>query len=642
MTFPSGGYTSVAAAQSDGLQHYWSLDEASGTTAADEVGGVDITVTGDSGDDSIQAGLLSNCRDITNNGQGGNAVLPVPSGVDSNGAGWAVSVWFWLPSGHTYNGYDTLLDLSNYSYGGIKVFTNSNGTLQVDNETTYDSFSVGAGTLNAWNHLLVSQTWDGQYSAWLNGVDQSAPSGTASDIDSSVGTLHLGSEDGSSKHWPGKIDEVGIFYREATATDATNIYNSGAGVRLVQVGSDIEGFVVEGLGVDGTLLELLPETVTELFGLSETALTASINEDAEASLAFSDSQMVEATLSIANVLELIGAVEHEWAETVVEALEVLVSHSTPLDATQPLADTLALASRLSAAFTSLISEDAAFSLSEALAITAQVADSLAISGVHGSEASAVALVAAALAFADATESGDDVEVDEVLELAHAYAHVLSANTSLDEGLGVNGTLFIFASLSSDVEEGVTAGDAISLSQVLQALVSEEPAFSSAVSLGDAVYGAWVMNAKNLSGTTRYTNYAYNSFATMGGTVLGAKDDGIYSLEASTEDGENIDALVRTGLSDFRKSQKKSIPELFLGTTGGGKLVLKAVTSDGSTKTEAWYEVRASDTRVDGNARAKIGRGLRGAYWQFELLSVDGSELNIDNIEFTPALLQRRL
>ena len=124
-------------------------------------------------------------------------------------------------------------------------------------------------------------------------------------------------------------------------------------------------------------------------------------------------------------------------------------------------------------------------------------------------------------------------------------------------------------------------------------------------------------------------------------MSGAADDGIYELVGDDDDGTSIDTLIRTGLSRFGSAQKKGFTEAYVGCTSTGNLVLKAICGDGETRTEAWYELTPV-TYQDGYVRTKIGRGLRGVYWQFELINRSGSDFDLDTLTLRPLDLSRRL
>ena len=150
------------------------------------------------------------------------------------------------------------------------------------------------------------------------------------------------------------------------------------------------------------------------------------------------------------------------------------------------------------------------------------------------------------------------------------------------------------------------------------------------------WGSWVVNYET-NAHWRYENFQFNSFATFNGITYGCKDDGIYALNGSTDNGTAIDAKVTTAVTDFDNSQKKHMLKSYLGVKSDGDLLLKILAEGGNVY---YYGVDKTRTSI-GGTRVNIGRGLASRYWQFELLNVDGADFELDAIEFFPVITSRR-
>jgi hypothetical protein len=150
------------------------------------------------------------------------------------------------------------------------------------------------------------------------------------------------------------------------------------------------------------------------------------------------------------------------------------------------------------------------------------------------------------------------------------------------------------------------------------------------------WASWVVNYET-DAHWRYENFEYNSFATFNGKTYGCKADGVYELSGDTDAGTAIDAKITTPVSDFDNSFKKRMLKAYLGVKSDGDMVLKVLAEGGNV-----YYYGVDNTRSSvGGARVNIGRGLTSRYWQFELMNSEGSDFELDAIEFFPVITSRR-
>jgi hypothetical protein len=150
------------------------------------------------------------------------------------------------------------------------------------------------------------------------------------------------------------------------------------------------------------------------------------------------------------------------------------------------------------------------------------------------------------------------------------------------------------------------------------------------------WASWVVNYET-DAHWRYDNFEYNSFATFNGKTFGCKDNGVYELSGATDAGTAIDAKITTPVSDFDNSAKKRMLKAYLGVKSDGDMVLKVLAEGGNV-----YYYGVDNTRSSvGGARVNIGRGLTSRYWQFELMNSEGSDFELDAIEFFPVITSRR-
>jgi len=150
-------------------------------------------------------------------------------------------------------------------------------------------------------------------------------------------------------------------------------------------------------------------------------------------------------------------------------------------------------------------------------------------------------------------------------------------------------------------------------------------------------GTSVMRGENFAMTT-YSNFAFNSFAAIGGRYFGASPGGIYELVGQTDAGAPIAASVKLGISDFGSPFEKGLERLYVGYRADAALQL-TVWADNAQVAYA-LPVTNPAAPVHGS-RVKIGKGTHARYWQFGLTNVSGGDFELDVLEVHPMPRQRR-
>lgn len=174
--------------------------------------------------------------------------------------------------------------------------------------------------------------------------------------------------------------------------------------------------------------------------------------------------------------------------------------------------------------------------------------------------------------------------------------------------------------------------AATLNAVMRSLVM----MSFGVPVFDDVNQAWVVNA-NTGASSRYEDFAFNSYGKIGKSYYGCKSNGLHLLEGETDNTLPIRASVDFGNSNFGTSLLKSCTNAYLGLSAGGKLFLK-VTVEGK---EYIYAARDGSEQMQ-TQRVDLGRGLRANYLHFELYNNDGCDFELDSVEFSVVPLSRRI
>ena len=205
--------------------------------------------------------------------------------------------------------------------------------------------------------------------------------------------------------------------------------------------------------------------------------------------------------------------------------------------------------------------------------------------------------------------------------------------SLIDGVGVGATL------NRGLLLRVTASDELEIGHTDALKMLFKPTLADAFEIVSAYLDpegltTWAVNLSH-GGVTEYTNYNFNSFATMGSKYIAADADGLYELVGDDDDGDDIVARLKSGLLQFGRSNYSSFKGIYLGVRGGGDFVLRLVTGDGRSYT---YSVEA---RTMETTKVNVGKGLRARYFSFELIST-GQDFDLDSIEFIPLVAKRRV
>lgn len=226
------------------------------------------------------------------------------------------------------------------------------------------------------------------------------------------------------------------------------------------------------------------------------------------------------------------------------------------------------------------------------------------------------------------------EVAEQLSLSETLVSKALRPAFASDGVGVSDAPASSIVVRVDLADGVDITSADALRMIYNDEIVEGVAFNAAfLSVGDS-FTTWALNTRTTA-ITEYQNYAFNSFAQLGGRYIGASAQGLYELTGDDDAGEQIIASLKTGIAQLGGSRYTSFRAAYLGVRGAGDYVLKLDTGDGKYYT---YSVTANDMET---TKINLGKGLRARYFSFELISA-GQDFDLDSLEFVPIVSQRRV
>lgn len=184
------------------------------------------------------------------------------------------------------------------------------------------------------------------------------------------------------------------------------------------------------------------------------------------------------------------------------------------------------------------------------------------------------------------------------------------------------------------------GDSQVLRGIYNGTLQDRVFISGGMVAPNGEFTTWVINTRT-NAVTEYENYVFNSFAQSGHRFLGATNDGLYVLDGEVDDGEAIQARMRSGIMQLAGTKFTSFKGVYLGlrTNGDGRdFILKLIYGDGKDAKETCYKVVAKNLKT---AKVNLGKGIRARYISWELESL-GPDFDFDGIEFVPISSQRRV
>ena len=182
----------------------------------------------------------------------------------------------------------------------------------------------------------------------------------------------------------------------------------------------------------------------------------------------------------------------------------------------------------------------------------------------------------------------------------------------------------------------TLGSDLAVQQVLSAVMLSLATSGDVLAVPDVDNETWIVNLDS-GGSTTYSNYAYNSFAFIGGKYYGAGPAGIFELQGDTDAGEPIRASLSLGKLDFGTATRKTVSECYVGMSGKGNLFVKVI-AEGNAYI---YKTRSYSDNLE-QQRVKFGKGLKANYVELEIYNEEGADFEVDTVQFNVADLSRKI
>ena len=654
---------------------YWRLGETSGTNAVDVIGTNDGTYT--------NTPTLGVAGAITNDTDTAVTLASASSEYVTMGdvldfertATFSISAWF--KTNTAANQAIVSKEEGTPAYAGYDLRVNSTGgiTFNVSGDATGNilTMSTTANTFadDTWHFVMA--TYDGSSSPsgvtiYVDGASEvlSTDVDTLSATTLNAAALSIGRRSDASLYFDGELDEVAVYARELTAPEICEIYFAslltyttvGGGAAQYSevvsetpsigslVGATADHAVTDASDFTQVIISHWGRTVSESFNWEVgigiiTTITESTNFAPSADAV---------RYMIGSAVEAVQFALTENIETAKGVLEALATNDVLAASTilqGNLSETLSYADVIRLTWDQLETETV--NVTDSNTVYAQKAAALAelfvSAGIVSTIHKAAGIIAEAIILQDLVERFFELSVVDTVHLTDAEATLYRAVAANIEAAAMADSLTGTRRLSLLVSDALTGGDTDILNVICRTLAEDDVIFGGAISLPDGVFSAIVLNTESM-GISEYSNYPFNSFGKLENDYLGASDTDIYKLTGDDDAGTDIDAVIRTGMTNFGTNVFKRVPRAYLGYTSDGGLIMKTISTSGGTKTERWYELtpRTGDhaSAAPTAARIKLGRGIKATYWQFELINKLGSDFDIDMLQLYPMILSRRV
>jgi len=150
------------------------------------------------------------------------------------------------------------------------------------------------------------------------------------------------------------------------------------------------------------------------------------------------------------------------------------------------------------------------------------------------------------------------------------------------------------------------------------------------------YNTYLLSPETMTVST-YSNYNFDNSTKFNDKYLFSNSTGLYQYGGSTDNGDAIRAMIQTAALDFGTSNKKQVPNIYIGVANSDAVIIKVSVDDIGI---FYYQLNkfTDDLKTQ---RIPIGKGLLGRYFQFEIVS-DATQFDLESLEFVPLEVKRKI
>lgn len=243
------------------------------------------------------------------------------------------------------------------------------------------------------------------------------------------------------------------------------------------------------------------------------------------------------------------------------------------------------------------------------------ADTLAISDAAGAILSLHTAAGDGMTFADAAGSMQLASASDSMTLADALGSTSYRPIVLTDSIAFSDaiTTILFAAAFDSMTLADTASAILSLrAATSDTLVFSDSASDSATNLQRVV----VINLDTGAVSEYVLPVEVTGMAQRNGVLYLTTSDGLFALDAATDDGDNITWHWRTGLTHLGSDQVKRPIDLNILGRVEGTATAEVVTIQEGTKRIDYYPLPDMTRNAHRDAIVKPGKGLNSVYWSF--------------------------
>lgn len=188
----------------------------------------------------------------------------------------------------------------------------------------------------------------------------------------------------------------------------------------------------------------------------------------------------------------------------------------------------------------------------------------------------------------------------------------------------------------DVSLPALSGQMTSVHSILAALSVALPSLQSLLFSPPSAYETFCMNLVKTTLLSKFTNFSFNSFATINNRPVAFSSSGLFALEGDSDNGSIIPAVVATPALDFGSYLMKKVYGTRIGGRVKGRLTLTV--SDGVSSWPTTLDFGSIQSLQ--NKMGYYTHYTRGKYLTLTLTNPDGSQFLLNDISLYLQLLER--
>jgi len=238
---------------------------------------------------------------------------------------------------------------------------------------------------------------------------------------------------------------------------------------------------------------------------------------------------------------------------------------------------------------------------------------------------------------DTLNYGVSKTITEIVALSDLVSSTLKAVNTIvstilcSESVDIHSSIFLFNS------EELSILDITENKVLFNSLLKDDLIISVGGIEGGEDYISYLLSPETFSIST-YSNYDFYGSAKIDGKYLFINKNGLFKYGGDTDDGEDIISRIKTAAMSFGTSNLKQLPNFYMGLSNSNKIVLK-VSVDG--KADIFYKLNKTSENLE-TQKIAIGKGLIGRYFQFEIITQQNTQFELESLEFYPLTLKRKL